>query len=122
MTDESEYADNFERRELRSFERFNQVVTMFKVPMTSDRRVGVEVADGEYVEMFKIPGREDDVVVQIRIDKKGRWVLSRQSFLLDRNSPLIGIDPETDSNSFMRFRLVLQDQIDNTRYLLRTEF
>jgi hypothetical protein len=122
MENPSPYARNFERLQLQPQERYNQVVTIFDTQMAQDRRQGVQIAPNEYVEIFKVVGRDDDVVVQVRIDKGSYWVLSRQTILLNDYPPLISRNPETDEATRLLFQDALQDQIDATRYLLKAGF
>ncbi len=118
LENNSSYARNYQRRELRSSERFNQVVTVFETPMTDDRRIGVEVSPGEYLEVFKIS--HDSVIVQIRRDHERYWLLSRQTFAL--SGRLAAQNPDAGSDVFQVFRFEFQDEIDETRHLLASEF
>lgn len=114
MENDSSYASNYQRRERRPTERFNQVVTVYDMRMTDDRRVGLEIASGEYLVMFKLS--HDSVVVQIRQDHGIYWLLSRQTFSLPRQ--LTALNPESGAGEFQVFRLEFQDQIDETRHFL----
>lgn len=118
MTNESAYARNYERRQLREAERFNQVVTIFDLPMTADRRSGAEIAPGEFVEIFKVGTEVNSAVVQVRIDEGDHWLLSRQTFWL-REGYLREWDPQSSEQVFQVFQRALQNEIDETRMELR---
>ncbi|HCK84468.1 MAG TPA: hypothetical protein DHW63_08105 [Hyphomonadaceae bacterium] len=112
MENSAAYARNYQRQERRPTERFNQVVTIYEVAMADDRRIGFEIASGEYLEIFKLS--HDSVVVQIRQDHGAYWLLSRQTFA----TGLTTLNPEFGPNAFQAFRLELQNEIDETRHLL----
>ena len=68
MTNEYEWAETFEQVQKGPRHESPRVVTVFKLPMTDDRRAGVRVSPNEYVEMFVVnPGM---LTVQVRVDKK----------------------------------------------------
>ena len=97
MRNPASFAVNFLARQKADDEMFAQVVTVFKLPMQSDDRSGVEVAKGEYVEFFVVHPRITDPLIaesvrraggstqagltmQVRLDRGGYWILSRQTF------------------------------------------
>jgi hypothetical protein len=119
MQNEASYARNYSRAIKQAHELFQQVVTIYETPMASDRREGKEVAPGEYVEIFKV-GSPTDVVIQIRIDKKDYWLLSRQRISL-KNWPFLAlVNPEEGNSEFLQFQHSLQNIVDSTRHFLRT--
>ena len=125
MENQSSYARNFQHKAKSSTERFDQVVTVFDLPMTDDRRLGHKDSKDEYIEIFKIGAPSsitfpNDVVVQIKLDKGDYWLLSRQTFIVGRH--LAELNPEENENSYLIFRSALQDEIDKTRYQLRNAF
>ena len=88
---------NFSAREKADYEWFPPVVTVFKSPMQSDDRLGVEVAEGEYVEFFVSDPRITDPLIvesvrragglmtegltmRVRLDRGGYWIQSRVRF------------------------------------------
>src|SRR5262245_40683206 len=48
------YAENFEARVLKAGHAFPQVLTVFKVPMSEDRRLGIRISDNEFLEFFVV--------------------------------------------------------------------
>ena len=115
MKNETSFARNFERRQLRDNERFQQVVTVFDSPMTAERRSGREIATGEYLEIFRV-GDTNSAVVQIRVDRGSHWLLSRQTFWLRE---LADRDPGANDQVFSLFQHALEGDIDETRWDLR---
>ena len=90
----------------------SQVVTVFKLPMTDDRRSGERISPNEYLEMFATnPG---EVTVLVRLDKQAYWVLSREVFAYPSMTSW-GTKAELHAA-----QIALQPQIDTTRYLLQT--
>ena len=119
MVNEAAYARNFQRNRLSNLEAFPQVVTVFDLPMAADRRIGVEIATGEYVEIFKVMDVSSRVVVQVRLDQQDHWLMSRQSFLLRDDPRLRSTNPEASAWAFQMFQRELQNEIDETRWELR---
>ena len=114
------YARNYARRIKRPFEKFEQTITVYETPMAADRRVGKEIAPGEYLEIFKV-GEQTNVVVQVREDRGNYWLLSRQRIIIDNHLNLISQNPEYNEETFKQFQIALQDIIDSTRHFLRTQ-
>ena len=111
MADEYTWAENFQATVPRN-KAVYQIVTVFKLPMTDDRRRGVRISRNEYLEVFATnPG---EVTVLVRVDKRTYWTLSREMFR-DPSITLWATEPQ-----LYQTRLALQPQIDTTRYLLQT--
>jgi len=71
-------AENFEAVDRKLGHAFAQVLTIFKLPMSDDRKVGVQISREEYVEAFVVhPGK---VTIQVRVDRGRYWLLSRETF------------------------------------------
>ena len=119
MNNETIYARNFERKIKLPREVYNQVVTIYDLPMTDDRRVGHIETKNEYIEIFKTVMPTNHVVIQIRVDREKYWILSRQTFRL--SGSLDKINPEESENSYRIFRIALQNEIDSTRYQLQNK-
>jgi hypothetical protein len=122
MEDPTTVAHNFEERKKGPWHQFGRVVTIFLHPMTDDRRVGLKIADREYVEIFVAqPGL---VTVQTRIDKGTYWVMCRETFLRKAQAPPVDLLPHKPSGTDDRERLwfYYQDEIDTTRHLLHSRF
>jgi hypothetical protein len=122
MRNEFEWAENFEQVTKEPKHLFPRVVTVFKLPMTDDRRSGIRISPREYVEMFVVdPGT---LTVQIRVDKGTYWVLSRETFAA---GSIYGVDTGTAQHSLYdeEFKSAQQSfgpEIDRTRYLLQSTF
>jgi len=121
MTNEVEWAVNFEEAGKGSKHEFGRVVTIYKLPMSDGRRLGVRISRQEYLELFVVhPGT---VTAQIRIDKGPYWVLSRETF---RTPSLVGVDTNRwhslSQQEFELARSEFQAEIDSTRYLLQSAF
>jgi hypothetical protein len=77
MKNEATFARNFEATSNPPSRKY-QVVTVFMIPMSDDRRDGQRLSTTEYLEVFTVtPG---EVVVQVRRDHGAYWVLSRETF------------------------------------------
>jgi hypothetical protein len=121
MKNPSSYARNYVRREKRDYEVFPQVITIYEVAMTRDRRDGTQISDSEYLKIFKIFGEPNNVVIEISTDKKHYWLLSRQRIDLSRKDYLIKENPEQNEKSFNVFHFALQDIVDTTRHFMMTK-
>ena len=78
LKNSEEFAVNFEAKAKQESEAWHQIVTIFKIPMAERDRQAVESAPLEYAEFFIVhPGH---VTLQLRVDKGGYWLLSRQTF------------------------------------------
>src|SRR5687767_10957597 len=75
MQNEFEWAENFEDSQRSERQKYPRIVTVFKIPMSDDRRAGVRISPAEYLELFiSSPGT---VSALLRVDKGRYWVLSR---------------------------------------------
>jgi hypothetical protein len=122
MTNDYEWAENFEEIRKGPREEFERVVTVFKLPMTEDRRIGEMISPNEYVEMFVV--HTGMLTVRVRLDKGSYWVMSRQTF----TAPSVpGVDTarlqhDLSALEFARAREAFQSELDTTRYLLQSTF
>lgn len=122
LKDEEQYARNYVRRTKDEHEWVEQVVTVFELPMTKDRMSGKKISANEFLEFFKLPGTHNRVVMQVRRNEGVRWLLSRQTILLDNFPSLAGLNPESDDITFQLYWLQLQREVDRTRHRLSEEF
>ena len=75
-------AENFSSTRKRTSTLYSQVLTIFKLPMSVDRRTGLHVSKNEFVEAFVV--HRDSVTIQVRVDRGSYWVLpERRSRLID---------------------------------------
>lgn len=118
MVDEAPYAKNFEATK-NTPRRLSQVVTVFVIPMSPDRREGRRISADEYVELFvTFPG---SLVAQVRRDHGSYWILSRENFKVDVPGVDLKIPWHQHAFTSEEFDLVLaalRNDIDTTRYLL----
>jgi hypothetical protein len=122
MEDPTSFAQNFEERAKAPWHQFGRIVTIYLLPMSDDRRVGLKIADREYVEIFIAhPGF---VTVQTRIDKGTYWVMCRETFLRKAHATSVDLWPYKPLGTDDRERLwsYYQDEIDATRHLLHARF
>lgn len=116
---EADYAQNFEAKTNDPGRRY-QVVTIFTIPMSDDRRVGTQLSKREYLELFvSAPGQ---LTVLLRVDHGAYWILSRELFI---GPAIAGVSlPEYGAltkRQERRARLALQDRLDRTRHLLKNK-
>ena len=115
MDNPEPFAANFSAKRMQPGEPFPQVITVFKIKMTDGDRSGIEAADREWVELFVVhPGK---LIAQIRVDKGGYWIMSRQTFEAAGRLPAV-----TDPLSEERQRILLglfDREIKRTRYQLQ---
>lgn len=129
MANEFEWAANFEQLKRDPRHAFARVVTLFRLPMSIDRRQGTKVSANEYIEIFT--GLPEMVTVLVRVDKGSYWVLSRETFRAPSSPDAEFYDPaltEAISDRVIadderaQAHLALQPLIDSTRYLIQTRF
>ena len=120
--DETNFAKNYEEMKLSSWHEFGRMVTVYLIPMSEDRRIGLKVSDNEYLEFFIVnPGF---VTVQTRLDKGNYWVLCRETFKPKSGLPvdISSYKPflnERDNRLLWQF---YQPEVDETRNLLASNF
>lgn len=109
MTNEFDYAENFEATTNRP-PRKSQVLTVFKIRMSKDRRNGKEIARDEYLEIFCTGPSQ--IAVGIRRDHGPYWLLSREVF-----SGVADCEPGQyfTGDEFDRISSILRNEIDTTR-------
>ena len=121
MQNEFDWAVNFEDSGKDVGQDVKRVATIFKLPMSDDRRNGVRISPEEYLEMFVF--RPGTVTVQVRRDRGSYWLLSRETLVAANGkaaSPLSGA--QLTGPSFAAARVQLETQIDSTRYVLQSTF
>ncbi|HEV7239178.1 MAG TPA: hypothetical protein VGQ36_08045 [Thermoanaerobaculia bacterium] len=117
--DDVDYAQNFEAKTNDPGRRY-QVVTIFTIPMSDDRRVGTQLSKREYLELFvSAPGQ---LTALLRVDHGEYWILSRELFV----GPAIAEVPLPEYGALTkrqerRARLALQNRLDRTRHLLKNK-
>jgi hypothetical protein len=116
MQNEATFARNFEATSNPPNRKY-QIVTVFMIPMSEDRRIGERLSPTEYLEAFS--ALKDQVVIQMRRDHGSYWVLSREAF---EATAVPGVEFTGVGNlspaDVRRVTDVLRLQIDTTRHLL----
>lgn len=123
MENPTDYAENFESLSQKPRREY-QLVTVFKLPMSIDRRLGVRISRNEYLEAFVTEPRA--VTIQLRLDRGAYWVLSREKFRVDPAEVLHSMRAKlnslsahlTEEETLWVFSSLLQAEIDSTRYMV----
>jgi hypothetical protein len=115
----SEFSNNFERREKRYYEKFNQVVTVFKTPMSEGRNSGKLIFKDVRQEIFKF--HENSLTCIIRFNKGNYWIMSRQTFATVNPDVPLQADLESSPDLLYRYEELFKDQIMETVLMLRDE-
>jgi hypothetical protein len=123
LKDEYDYAKNYTKKDSSPWHQYNQTVTVYLIPMSADRRIGLKVSDTEYIEIFLVHS-ENYVTVQTRVDKNKYWVLSRETFKLKGKMPfdITGYQPILSEKKTKQLLKHYQLEIDKTRYLINDMF
>jgi hypothetical protein len=119
LKSEFEYSVNLKNNRMLSNEKYNQIVTVFNLEMTRDRKSGTKLSDNIYLESFRT--LQDSVTVQIRIDKGSYWILSRQTFSFD-NDRILSIGEYADEKKSLLISNMFKNEISNTIYTLNRHF
>ena len=122
MEDPTNFAKNYLQKGEDQIHKYARVVTVYLIPMSEDRKRGLDITRNEYLEFFIVhPGF---VTAQTRIDKGEYWVLCRETFQA-RNYSLVDIQkyrPFLSEDENRQLWAAYQQEIDETRYLLQTRF
>lgn len=116
MQDEEIYAKNFQRRHKLQNELSAQVVTVFLIPMSPERRIGTKISDNEYIDFFS--GLQNSVTILLRFEKNGYWILSRQTFVLNGQT----LKYNYNNEDIERLQYQFKSEIERTRILLSQTF
>lgn len=119
LKSESEYSFNIERRKKSPKEKYNQIVNIFKIEMTKDRKIGSKISDNIYLEAFKTI--ENSLTIQIRMDKGNYWILSRQTFEVENNN-IISVGEYANNSKLTLISKLFQDEISGAIYLINSNF
>lgn len=122
MQDSASHAKNYEQKNKQKYHKYGRVITVFLLPMSEDRQMGMKISNNEYLEFFiTTPGF---ITAQTRIDKGDYWVLCRETFLPKETSKLNANKYKsflsTEENKLLWS--LYQSEIDETRYIIKTEF
>lgn len=120
--DETNFAKNYEEKRISPWHKYGRMVTVFLIPMSDDRRVGIRLSDREYVEFFIVhPGF---VTAQTRVDKGKYWVLCRETFNQKSHLPVDVLAHKTffSENENRQLWQLYQAEIDETRHVLNSKY
>ena len=121
MKDPTDFAENFQHRSTRSTERFEQVITVYKKPLTDDVVANLpNIAEGEWLELFIV--HPNTVTAQLYINKGSYYVMSRQTFDLSNFPSLQALNPEGSVEEFIQYLNGLDEEIQNTEYVINSQF
>jgi hypothetical protein len=119
LKSDSEYSVNLSKKTKRSNEKYNQIVTVFNIEMTKDRKSGVKLSENIYFEAFRTS--LDSLTIQIRIDKGSYWVLSRQVFQTE-NDELLSPGEYADESKALIISKRFQDEISSSIFMMNKIF
>lgn len=122
LRNEFDWAVNFQEKQKSSRQRDGRVVTVFKLPMSDDRRVGSRISSAEYLELFVVDA--GTLTIQLRVDKGGYWVMSRETVDGPVVTPGFNLTQLASlyDQDFKRAHEFFQTEIDTTRFLLQSMF
>jgi hypothetical protein len=120
MINPVKWAVNYQGSKRTPNQKYDTVLTFFLLPMTKDRKLGKNITENEYLEIWAadqsvIPNA---VTVQLRVDKGDYWVMTRDTFLIKRTR----VDKvETDPLIYKLVHFELQAVIDSRRFFIRND-
>jgi len=122
MQDSESYAKNFEQKIKPKSHRYARVITIFLLPMSTDRQLGMKISNNEYLEFFITS--LGYVTAQTRMDKGDHWILCRETFLPKETRRIdIGqYKPLLSAGEGKQLWALYQSEIDATRYIMKSEF
>jgi hypothetical protein len=122
VEDETGFAKNYEEKKVSSWHQFGRVVTVYSIPMSVDRQLGLKISDLEYVEFFIVhPGF---FTAQTRVNKGKYWILCRETFKV-KTTPPVDVSlykPFLNDAENMKLWSYYQAEVDETRRLLNSVF
>ncbi len=119
LRSDSEYSVNISKKTKRSFEKYNQIITVFNIEMTKDRKSGVKLSENIYFEAFRTP--LNGITIHLRIDKGSYWILSRQTFET-KNDSILAVGEYADEAKALSISKQFQDEISSTVYMVNKLF
>ena len=119
MANPEAFADNFEAREKRFGEEFNQELTVFKSSIREDQKVGLELVPGTWVEFMIV--HPPAITLEVRVAHREYWVLSRQTLTSTADNSSSGAKtyrPFLSAEESRKLLSVYSDQVARTRSIL----
>ena len=98
------------------------MVTVYLIPLSDDRRIGLKISDSEYVEFFVV--NPSFITAQTRVEKDKYWVLCRETFKPKIPLPIDASQHQPYLSKKINQKLwkLYQVEIDETRVLLNSKF
>lgn len=113
MRNEFEWARNYSAKSKNKGQVYETVLTIYLLPMATDRKIGKVITSNEYIEIFQV--RPGTVTVQLRVDKGKYWVLTRDTYNV--NTPASKV--ELDNLVYKMVYQEIQTKIDSNRFFIR---
>jgi hypothetical protein len=113
MRNEFEWARNYSAKSKNKGQVYETVLTIYLLPMATDRKTGKVISSNEYIEIFQV--RPGTVTVQLRVDKGKYWVLTRDTYNV--NTPASNV--ELDNLVYKMVYQEIQTKIDSNRFFIR---
>ena len=113
MRNEFEWARNYSAKSKNKGQVYETVLTIYLLPMATDRKTGKVISSNEYIEIFQV--RPGTVTVQLRVDKGKYWVLTRDTYNV--NTPASKV--ELDTLVYDMVYQEIQTKIDSNRFFIR---
>ena len=113
MRNEFEWALNYSAKSKKEGQVYETVLTIYLLPMSTDRKTGKLISTDEYIKIFQV--RPGTVTVQLRVDKGKYWVLTRDTYNV--NTPASKV--ELDSLVYDMVYQEIQTKIDSNRFFIR---
>ena len=113
MRNEFEWARNYSAKSKNKGQVYETVLTIYLLPMSTDRKTGKVISSNEYIEIFQV--RPGTVTVQLRVDKGKYWVLTRDTYNV--NTPASKV--ELDNLVYKMVYQEIQTKIDSNRFFIR---
>ena len=116
---DSEYSVNLSKKTKKVCEKYNQILTVFNIDMTKDRKSGVKLSENIYFEAFRT--HLNGITIHLRIDKGSYWILSRQIFET-KNENILAVGEYADEVKALSISKQFQDEISSTIYMVNKLF
>ena len=113
MRNEFEWARNYSAKSKNKGQVYETFLTIYLLPMATDRKTGKVISSNEYIEIFQV--RPGTVTVQLRVDKGKYWVLTRDTYNV--NTPASKV--ELDNLVYKMVYQEIQTKIDSNRFFIR---
>jgi len=114
LKNDFDFSENFESKEKKKYQVFKEIITIYKKPMSSEDKKGLQIENKTFVEF--INPTDDSITIQIRIDKDFYWLLSRNTINL-----MIKLDNSHTLNNealYIKYKDYISGEIQDIIYRL----